>query len=104
MYKIVVGNISSARLLDWFQKNENPYAVWEGNAIIEEICYVNTWTVAEKFLRDRVYIDWGSVAWRANREEISRFFKDASLDVTQVGKLKGQVDYAVVFIESSGEF
>ena len=53
MYKLIVGNISSERQDDWFRKDENPYAVWEGKSIIEEICIGSTWVTADAMLRDQ---------------------------------------------------
>ena len=75
MYKLIVGNISSERQVDWFRKDENPYAVWEGKSIVEEICIGSTWVTADEMLRDHVDVDWGSIAWRANKAELLRFFE-----------------------------
>ena len=104
MYKIVVGNISSTRLLDWFQKDENPYAVWEGPILVSAECNVASWRTADEFLRDHVDVDWGSVAWRANKQEISTFFDSCRWDLAPLKVLEPNVDYAGVFIESAGEF
>ena len=104
MYKIVVGRISSSRILNWFQKNENPYGVWEGTTLVWQVCNVATWRTADEFLRDHVDVDWGSVAWRANKQEITRFFETCHWNLTQLEILEPDVDYAVVFIESAGDF
>lgn len=104
MYKIVVGNISSARILDWFQKDENPYAVWEGETLVLQVCNVASWRTADEFLRDHVDVDWGSVAWRANKQELARLFVACRWDTSKLQALENEKDYAVVFIESAGEF
>lgn len=104
MYKIMVGQISPARILDWFQKDENPYAVWEGEVLVSEVCNVASWRTADKFLRDHIDVDWGSVAWRANKQELTNFFEDCRWDLVQLETLEPDADYAVVFIESAGEF
>ena len=72
MYKLIVGNISSERQDDWFRKDENPYAVWEGKSIIEEICIGSTWVTADAMLRDHVDVDWGSIAWKANKRHFCK--------------------------------
>ena len=33
MYRLIVGKISQEREADWFRKDENPYAVWEGKSL-----------------------------------------------------------------------
>ena len=104
MYKIVVGNISPKRQANWFCGDDNPYNICQKEYLITEICYVDTWCVADKFLRDHVDVDWGSCAWRANKKELTQLFIDLKWDVTQLNALKPNIDYAVVFIESAGEF
>ena len=104
MYKIIVGHISPARILDWFQKDENPYAVWKGEVLVSEVCNVASWRTADGFLRDRVDVDWGSVAWKANKQELTRLFHTCRWDASGLQSLDDEKDYAVVFIESAGEF
>ena len=100
MYKLIVGNISSERQIDWFRKDENPYAVWEGTAIAEETCIGSTWVTADEMLRDHVDVDWGSIAWRANKAELIRFFEVCELNISSLKQLEPAKDYAVVFIET----
>ncbi len=100
MYKLIVGNISSERQIDWFRKDENPYAVWEGTAIAEETCIGSTWVTADEMLRDHVDVDWGSIAWRANKAELIRFFEVCELNISSLKQLEPAKDYAVVFIEA----
>ena len=104
MYKIVVGDISKSRLLDWFQKDENPYAVWEGPLLVSAVCNVASWRTADEFLRDHIDVDWGSVAWRADKQELTKLFSTCRWDVSKLQVLEDKKDYAVVFIESAGEF
>ena len=100
MYKLIVGNISSERQIDWVRKDENPYAVWEGTAIAEETCIGSTWVTADEILRDHVDVDWGSIAWRANKAELIRFFEVCELNISSLKQLEPAKDYAVVFIEA----
>lgn len=99
MYKLIVGKISSEREADWFLKDENPYAVWEGNSLVEQICIGSTWVTADEMLRDHVDVDWGSIAWHANKAELTRLFDVCRLDTSSLKALQSAKDYAVVFIE-----
>ena len=104
MYKIVVGEISQKRQENWFCCDENPYGVWEGDSLAEQICYINAWCYGDKFLRDRVDVDWGSIAWKGNKAEIVRFFQACNLDSARLENVEENRDFAVIFIESAGEF
>lgn len=64
MYKIVVGEISGKRRENWFCGEDDPYGVWEGEALAEAACNAGTWRTADELLRDHTDIDWGSIAWR----------------------------------------
>ena len=100
MYKILIGTISAQRREDWFRKDEDPYGVWEGRALVETICTIGTWTIADEILRDRVDVDWGSIAWKGNLREIGALFRAAKLDISILHVLERESDYAVVFLET----
>ena len=100
MYKIYVGEISPARKENWFHNDENPYAVWEGDAIATEICLIGTLSVARKMLREEVDIDWGSSAWKGNKQEIYAFFEACKFNTAPLKILQDNTDYAVVFLET----
>lgn len=100
MYKFVVGNISSQRRENWFCNDGNPYAVWEGAALLERACYVGSWCIANDYLRDRVDVDWGSIAWKGTPQEISALFSACNLQTDGLEQLRENTDYAVVFIET----
>ena len=104
MYKIVVGNSSAKWQADWFCGDDNPYSICQGDYLITEICYVDAWCFADKYLRDHVDVDWGSFAWRANRDELEQLFTTLRWDTARLHILEHNKDYAVVFIESAGEF
>ena len=55
---------------------------------------------ADEMLRDHVDVDWGSIAWRANKAELLRFFEVCKLNVSSLKQLEPAKDYAVVFIEA----
>lgn len=99
MYKLIVGKISPEREADWFRKDENPYAVWEGKSLVEHICIGSTWVTADEMLRDHVDVDWGSIAWHANKVELTRLFEVCRLDASSLKVLEAAKDYVVVFIE-----
>ena len=102
MYKIFVGHISPERKADWFCKNENPFSVWEGDALVTQICYVDTWTVGDRMLRDRVDVDWGSVAWKGTKQELIRFFRECNFNADALKTLDANTEYAVLFLECVG--
>lgn len=100
MYKIYIGEISSKRQKDWFCSDDNPYAVWEGDALLEIVCNICTWITADEIFRDRVDVDWGSIAWKANKAEIIRFFKECRWSSAGLAQFSPKKNYAVVFVES----
>lgn len=99
MYKLIVGEISRERKEKWNTSNDNPYAVWEGKEFASEICRISALSSADYCLRSRVDVDWGSVAWKGNRQEISRLFEAERLDQSGLKGLKEGRDYAVLFLE-----
>lgn len=100
MYKIIVGRISPNRQADWYCKDDNPYAVWEGDPLVQVACTGGVWATADELLRERVDIDWGSIAWKASPEEITRFFQVCGLNPADLKRLRENEVYAVVFIET----
>lgn len=100
MYKIYIGEISQQRREDWFRKDENPYNLWDGKPLAEVICIGSTWVTADEMLRDRVYVDWGSIAWRANKNELTRLVEVCKFDTVSLEQLNPSKDYAVVFLET----
>lgn len=99
MYKIVVGQISEARKKNWTLVNENPYSVWDGKPLTVQVCTISALSSADYCLRDRIDVDWGSVAWKGSRKEILRLFEAERLDTAPLAKLDRWKDYAVIFIE-----
>lgn len=102
MYKLVVGEISSARKKKWAINNTNPYSVWDGRALAAENCRISALSSADYCLRDRVEVDWGRIAWKGNRQEIRRLFDAERLNGAALDGLDGQKDYAVLFLELYG--
>lgn len=100
MYKIFVGEISPARKENWFHNDENPYAVWAGEAIVTKICSLGTLSVARNMLREEVDVDWGSSAWKGNKQEILAFFEACKFNAAPLEVLQDNTDYAVVFLET----
>lgn len=62
MYKIVVGQISPARVQNWALSDPNPYSVWEGKPVAAVNCRISTLSSADYCLRSRIDVDWGTVA------------------------------------------
>lgn len=100
MYRLIVGKISADRQADWFRNDDNPYAVWDSDALIRITCTIGTPASADEYLRDRVNVDWGSVAWKANKQELVKFFQSQKYNISALKALDPGTDYAVVFIET----
>ena len=99
MYKMIVGEIGSMRRNKWDIKNDNPYSVWDGKPFAAENCRISALSSADYCLRNRVDVDWGSVAWKGNAKEICRLFEAERLDASGLKDLKPGKDYAVLFLE-----
>lgn len=99
MYKMVVGEISWMRRQKWDLKDHNPYSVWDGRAFAAEECRISALSSADYCLRDRVEVDWGSIAWKGNAQEIRRVFEAERLDTAGLKNLEPGKDYAVLFLE-----
>ncbi|MBQ2855053.1 MAG: hypothetical protein IJE81_06220 [Oscillospiraceae bacterium] len=99
MYKMIVGEIGSMRREKWNIRNDNPYSVWDGEPFAAENCRISALSSADYCLRDRVDVDWGSVAWKGTAEEIRRVFRAERLDSAGLKDLKEGKDYAVLFLE-----
>lgn len=99
MYKMIVGEIGSMRKDRWDIKSDNPYSVWDGKPFAAESCRISALSSADYCLRERVDVDWGSVAWKGNAKEIQRLFEAERLDVSGLRDLKPGKDYAVLFLE-----
>lgn len=98
MYKMIVGEIGSMRKDKWDIKNDNPYSVWDGTPFAAERCRISALSSADFCLRNRVDVDWGSVAWRGNAQEIRMLFEAERLDSSGLKNLNPEKDYAVVFL------
>lgn len=99
MYKLIVGEISRERKKNWKSRDNNPYTVWEGNTIASPVCRISALSSADYLLKDRVEVDWGSIAWKGNVKEIHRLFEAERLDMTGLDILEPGKDYAVLFLE-----
>ena len=99
MYKMIVGEISRARKDRWDIRSDNPYSVWDGKAFAAEVCRISALSSADYCLRDRLDVDWGSVAWKGNEREIRRLFEAERLNASGLQQLEQNKDYAVLFLE-----
>ena len=99
MYKMIVGEISRPRREKWDLKSDNPYSVWDGKAYAAENCRISALSSADYCLRNRLDVDWGSVAWEGTATEIRRLFEAERLNDTGLHSLEEGKDYAVLFLE-----
>ena len=98
MYKMIVGEIGKQRRENWNVSNDNPYAGWEGTPYSVEACRISALSSADYCLRNRVDVDWGSVAWKGTAKEIRRLFEAERLDPAGLKDLHPEKDYAVLFL------
>jgi len=94
-----VGEISRERKRKWDLENRNPYSVWDGKALAAENCRISALSSADYCLRDRVEVDWGRIAWKGNKKEISRLFEAERLNGASIEALDSHKEYAVMFLE-----
>ncbi len=99
MYKMIVGEISRPRREKRDLKSDNPYSVWDGKAYAAENCRISALSSADYCLRNRLDVDWGSVAWKGTATEIRRLFEAERLNDTGLHSLEEGKDYAVLFLE-----
>lgn len=97
MYKIIVGEISRAGRQKWDIPNHNPCSLWNGKTLAASDCRISALSSADYCLRDRVDVDWGSIAWKGNDREIHRLFEAERLDKSGLESLEENKDYAVLF-------
>ena len=98
-YKLYVGEISPERKADWFRPDTNPDGFCADDEIVRVFCSGGDWRIADSVLRDRVDVDWGSMAWHGRKEEITAFFQACKLNDAPLAALENEKEYAVVFIE-----
>ena len=100
MYRISIGEISKDRVKNWNLGDDNPYAVIKGKAMYSKTCDIYGIMDCQKYLRDKIQIDWGSWAFKADRKELEDLFKRRNWGFGLLDKrLENGKDYAVVFIE-----
>ena len=99
MYKMIVGEISRRRKDRWDIPCDNPYDIWDGKAYAAETCRISALSSADYCLRNRLDVDWGSVAWKGTATEIRRLFEAERLNDTGLHSLEEGKDYAVLFLE-----
>ena len=101
MYKMIVGEISRRRKDRWDIPCDNPYDIWDGKAYAAETCRISALSSADFCLKDRMDVDWGSVAWKGSAGEIRRVFAAERLNDKGLAALEEGKDYAVLFLESA---
>ena len=98
MYKMIVGEIGRQRREKWDIQNDNPYSVWDGKPYAAEVCRISALSSADYCLRERVEVDWGSIAWKGRPDQIRRVFEAERLDASGLEALHPEKDYAVLFL------
>lgn len=101
LYQIYHGEILKDREKDWnSQKDGDPYSLLSNNEkSIKKIDWITFIGYANKNFRDPKNIDWGSFAWKCNKQELEKLVEDTNCIVEGIEELENNKDYGVVFIE-----
>ena len=100
MYRCVYGELSNQRKENWYHDDENPFIVLKWEKRIHCADGIAFPSLATNYLRERVQIDWGSFAWKANKAELLYFVDQLSCGkLEDSGCLQDGIEYGVVFIK-----
>ena len=100
MCRCSYGELSNQRRENWYDDDDNPFVVLKWEKKIHCLEGITFPSVANRYLRDCVQIDWGSFAWKATREELLTLTKHLSGGRLEDSRcLKDGIEYGVVFIE-----
>ena len=99
-----VGELSDERKMNWNCKNNDPYTVLKKRNPMIRGAH-SLLSVGDKYFRERIQVDWGSFAWKCNKEELERFMKENDVTFKKQPELDDRKEYGILFIDSgfSGE-
>ncbi len=94
------GELSDDRKEHWNVDDENPYVFLKWEKKINCAEGVAFPTIANRYLRDMVQIDWGRFVWKATKQELLDFVANISCgELEDTSCLEDGVEYGVVYIE-----
>ena len=99
-----VGELSEERKNNWDCKNDDPYAVLKNRILMTRGAHALL-DKGDQYFREKLQIDWGSFAWKCNKEELDRFMKENDIKFQEKPELEETKEYGILFIDSgfSGE-
>lgn len=97
---IFYGEISDARKENWNLKTNNPYEVLVKNKPITKLGGWEFLTCAKEMFRDEIQIDWGSFAYKCDKEELKKLEKQTKCNIPGLNELEEGKDYGIIFIEN----
>lgn len=98
MYELIIGKINQKRNAQWDLKDEDPFDILE-TELYRAITNLNGVVYCSEYLRDKVKIDWGSWAWKANKQELIQLNSNFELVHFSPDVFSDGEEYGVVFVE-----
>lgn len=100
MSDIYYGELSDERLNEWDCENNDPYQVLKWKKQIRVGGWDFLLDIAKKYFIDEIQIDWGSFAWKGNKEAILLMMEnEKNITVEDYEQLEDGITYGIVFIE-----
>lgn len=99
MYRIFYGELSEARKKKWDNGEDNSLDVLAWTKEIDCMDWLAFLQSGKKYFKDELQIDWGSYAWKTDKDGILAMKRGLRAKVEDVKNLKENVEYGVVFIE-----
>lgn len=98
MNSIFYGELNEHNIEKWDISDENPFNVLK-DYNLTNIVTNDAVSYGNKCLRDSVYVDWGSIAWRATKEELTKYLRKLKIHTSVLKEFDDKKEYGVVFIE-----
>lgn len=100
MSDMYYGIVKPERLATW-ESNENPYDILEKNSSFVGASGWNFLDRAEKILKDKVQVDWGSFAYKASYQDLVSLRQALKCEIPELESYAEDTEFGVVFIEVS---
>jgi hypothetical protein len=100
MSDIYYGTVQPEKLATW-ESNKDPYDILENKISFIRAGGWDFLDKADKFLRDKTQVDWGSFAYKASYQELIALRKSLDCEIPDLEKCGEDTEFGVVFIETS---
>lgn len=97
------GEISTECKNDWSpSSSDDPLELFTGKpkALAGDYFLSVVWGVADRILKEKMQFDWGTIAYRGNRNDFSRFFAEIGYDEGDA-MLRPGIEYVLATVEIS---